>query len=126
MAWKSLLKPEGSLILGATLAGMVFANYQINVGNVSAVQMSDANHPALETSRKKAGYSSLIMVGALALLAKDPNLVILGGGAIIAVEISYRHGIMAHPETGKIQPPATSAYQPAENVVPVEFQGATG
>lgn len=126
MAFKSLLKPEGSLILGAALAGAVFAEYQLTVGNVSGVHMSEANHPALETSRKKAGYTSAILVASLALLAKDPNLVILGGGAIIAMELSYRHAVMAHPETGQIMPPAASAYQPAENVVPIEFQGQTG
>jgi hypothetical protein len=126
MSFKSVLKPENSLILGAALAGAVFANYQLNMGPVAGVQMTDANHPALETSRKKAGYTSLMMVAGLALLAKDPNMVILGGGAIIAMEISYEHGIFAHPETGQMIPPSPSAYQPAENVIPLEYQGETG
>lgn len=126
MAFKSVLKPENSLILGAAVAGTVFAVYQLDVGPVSQAQATDAHHPVLEMSRKKAGYTSLILVGGLALLARDPNIVILGGAAIIAMEAHYRHAIMAHPETGQITAPAGTAYQPAENVVPVAFQGQTG
>lgn len=126
MSFKSVLSPEGSLVLGATVAGMVYATYQLDVGPVSTVAATDANHPVLETSRKKAGYTSLILVGSLALLARDPNIVILGGAAVIAMEAHYRHAIMQHPETGQIQPPPASAYQPAENVVPLDVQAATG
>lgn len=126
MAFKSVLKPEGSLIMGAAVAGSVFAVYQLDIGPVSQVQATDANHPVLETSRKKAGYTSLVLVAGLAVLAKDPNIVILGGAAIIAMEAHYRHAIMAHPETGQIIPPAPSAYQPAENVVPIDLQAETG
>lgn len=126
MAWKSVLKPDGSLILGAALGGIVYSVYQLNIGPVSATQASEANHPVLETSRKKAGYTSLIMVGGLALLAKDPNLVILGGAAIIAMEAHYRHAIMAHPDTGQMVPPGAAAYEPAQNVVPLDLQAETG
>lgn len=126
MTFKSVLKPEGSLILGATVAGVVYSVYQLDVGPVATVQATDANHPILDTSRKKAGYTSLIMVGGLALLARDPNIVILGGAAIIMMEAHYRHAIMASPETGQIQPPSLDSYQPAQNVVPLSMQAETG
>jgi hypothetical protein len=126
MTFKSVLKPEGSLILGGAVIGGVFATYQLSLGPVSAVHASDANHPVLETSRKKAGYTSLIMVAGLALLAKDPNIAILGSASIIAMEAHYRHAIMAHPETGQMIPPAPSAYQDAQNVVPIDAQAQTG
>lgn len=126
MAFKSMLKPENSLIMGATVAGIVYATYQLDIGPVSGAQASDAHHPILEISRKKAGYTSLVLVGGLALLARDVNIVILGGAAIIAMEAHYRHAIMAHPETGQMMPPPNTSYQPAENVVPLDLQGATG
>lgn len=126
MAFKSVLKPEGSLMMGAAVAGIVFANYQLSIGPVSGAQASDAHHPILETSRKKAGYSSLILVGGIALLAKDPNIVILGGASIIAMEAMYRHAIMSHPVTGQLMPPASSMYAPAENVVPMDLQAQAG
>jgi hypothetical protein len=116
---KSILKPEGSTMAGiATVAG-VYGIYQLNVGNVSSAQASDANHPALSSSRKKAGYTALVLVSALSLITRDGNVAILGYGTIIAMELSYRHAIMAHPETGILQPPTQAAYAPAENVIPM-------
>jgi|SRR6185437_6688162 len=113
MVFKPNVTAEGSLVLGLAVIGAVYAVYQLNVGPVSGVQMSPANHPALDTSRKKAGYTSLAMVAGLGLLARDPNVVILGGSAIIAMEASYRHAIMAHPQSGQIIPPTLAAYEPA-------------
>lgn len=126
MAWKSVLKPENSLLMGAAVAGSVFALYQLDVGPVAGAHASEANHPILELSRKKAGYSAAVLVASLALLAHDPNIVILGGAAIIAMELHYRHAIMADKDTGKLMPPAPGDYQPAENVVPMYEQGQTG
>jgi len=62
------------------------------------------------------------------LITKDANIGILGGGTIIAMELGYRHGIMANPMSGKIQNPRPVAadYEPAENVIPFAYQGQTG
>jgi hypothetical protein len=104
---------------GIAVAGTVYAIYNMNVGNVSQAHATEANHPALESSRKKAGYTSFILVSALTVLAKDMNIGILGYGSIIAMELAYKHAIMANPATGKIQAISPSAYTPAspENVV---------
>lgn len=120
---KSILKPEGSIVAGLAVAGSVYAIYQLDIGPVSQAQASDANHPALESSRKKAGYTSFLLVSGLLLLTRDANVGTLGYASIIAMEAHYRHAIMADPNTGVIQPPAESAYMPAQNVVPLSQQG---
>lgn len=117
MTIKSILKPEGSIMAGFALVGIVYATYQLDVGPVSSAYASDANHPALESSRKKAGYTAFITVAGLTLITKDANVGILGFASILAMEFHYRHAIMASPETGVITAPAQSNYQPAENVV---------
>ena len=127
MSFKSILKPESSTVAGLATVGSVFAIYQLNVGPVAQAAASDSNHPVLESSRKKAGYTALAMVAALTLITKDANVGILGGGTIIAMELSYRHAIMAHPQSLRIQNPSPeTAYEPAENVVPMYAQGETG
>lgn len=126
MSFKSILKPEGSTMAGLATIGAVFAVYQLNIGNVSQATATDSNHPVLENSRKKAGYSALALVAALTLITRDANVGILGGGTIIAMELSYRHAIMANPQTMKIENPNPSAaYAPAENVIPFAYQGET-
>jgi len=108
MSFKSILKPEGSTVAGLATIGTVFAIYQLNAGPVVQAAASDPNHPALESSRKKAGYTALAMVAALTLITHDANIGILGGGTIIAMELSYRHAIMAHPQSLKMQNPSPS------------------
>lgn len=118
--WKSILKPENSAIAGIATVGLVYGNYQLNVGSLSSVHMSEANHPALESSRKKAGWSSLVMVAGLTLITKDANIGILGFASIIAMEALSRHSIMTDAASGQIQNPnGNSAYAPAENVIPM-------
>jgi hypothetical protein len=120
---RSRLKPEGSLTAGIATMGLVYSIYQLNVGPVSSAQASDANHPINESTRKKAGYTSFVAVSGIALLSKDMNVGILGFASIVAMECTYRHAIMSDPITGRIQPPAGTAYSPAQNVVPLMQQG---
>lgn len=126
MNFKSVLKPDASTMAGVATAGTVFAIYQLNVGSVAEATATDSNHPVLASSRKKAGYLSLAAVAALTLITKDANIGILGAGSIIAMELVYRHGIMADPNTVKMQNPAPgAAYAPAENVIQMPYQGET-
>ena len=129
MTFKSILKPSESTVASLATVGFVVAIYQMNIGNIAQVHASDANHPVLETSRKKAGYTAVAGVAALTLLTRDANIGILGGGTIIAMELTARHAIMAHPITGKMTAPEDTAYTPStdqSNVVQMPDQGDYG
>lgn len=119
MSFKSVLRPEDSIVAGLATAALVYGIYQGGLGSVASVHNTDANHPALESSRKKAGYTALVAVAGVSLLARDPNIVILGGATIIAMELHYRHAIMTDPGSGQIVPPGPDAYQPAGSNVPL-------
>lgn len=124
MAWKSILKPEGSTMAGIATVAAVYGIYQLNVGTASEAQATPANHPVLNSTRRKAGLTAMVLVSALSLITKDANVGILGFGTIIAMEVSYRHSIMAHPQSGQLENPnPAAAFQPAENVYP--FQAAS-
>jgi hypothetical protein len=112
MKFKSILRPENSALAGVAVAGSVWAIYNMNVGPVSQAHASDANHPANESSRKKAGYTAFIFVSGLTLITRDSNVGLLGFASIVAMEFNYRHAIMAHPVTGQMVPPAGSDYVP--------------
>jgi hypothetical protein len=122
MVFKSYLKPEGSILSGVALMGVVFAIYQLNIGTQSQASMTDANHPVVETSRKKAGYEAAVLVGGIGLIAKDANIIILGSAAIIAMELTYRHSIMSDPQTGQMVSPMESSYMPAGGVTSSAYQ----
>jgi hypothetical protein len=128
MALKPLVGIEGSLTLGAATIGLVYGIYQLDCGSVASVQATPVGgneSRSLSASRKKAGWTSLVVVAGISLLARDPHIVMLGGATIIAMEAHYRHAIMADHETGQLVAPPASAYQPAENVVPIAQQGTS-
>jgi hypothetical protein len=121
--FKSVLKPSDSMVSSIAVAGSVYAIYAMGVGTISSTYATDANHAALESSRKKAGYTSFILVSAVTLMTRDANIGILGYGSIVAMELMYRHAIMVDPSIGRMQSPAETGYAPAENVVPMDQQG---
>jgi hypothetical protein len=124
--FKSILKPEGSVVAGIAVAGSVWAIYNMNVGSVASAHMTDANHSAPESARKKAGYTAFIFVSGITLITRDANVGLLGFASIVAMEVNYRHAIMVSPSNGEMQPPAGNPYQPAggENVVNFANAGA--
>lgn len=114
MTIKSILKPENSIVAGLATVALVAGVYQLDVGPVSQVHVSDAYHGANSSGIKKAGYTSLVMVAGITLLARDPNILILGGAAIIAFHAHYRHANMVNPGTNLVESPGPAAYQPAQ------------
>lgn len=123
---KSVLKPEGSIVAGIAVSGSVVALYSMGCGSMASAHYSDANQMSLENSRKKCAATAFVFVAALTVLTKDANVGILGFSTIVAMDLSYRHAIMADPATGVVQPPAESTYAPAENVTPLYAQAAAG
>lgn len=110
--FKPRLSGENSIIMSLAAVGLVVSIYNMKVGPVSDVHATDANDINMAASVKKAGWESVAAVAGVTLLAKDLNIAILGGAAIIAEELSYRHALMTHPGNGQIAV-TPAAYQPA-------------
>jgi hypothetical protein len=103
---------DNSIITSLATVAVVVAVYQSKIGPVSDVHATAPNDGNIAASIRKAGWQSLGVVSAIALLAGDLNIVILGGAAVIAEELSYRHANMTNPGTGQITLMPAS-YQPA-------------
>lgn len=122
---KPLLSPENSIVAAAATIGIVAGIYALDVGPVSTVHMTATGGPeagAAASTIRKAGWTSLVAVGAITLLARDPNILIMGGAAIIAFHAHYRHSALVNPGTGQIEAPGPAAYAPAEYVTPRALQ----
>lgn len=106
------LSGDNSIITSLATVAVVVGIYQAKVGPVSDVHATAANDGNVAASIKKAGWEALAVVAGIALLAGDMNIVILGGAAVVAEELSYRHANMTNPATGQIQL-TPQAYAPA-------------
>jgi hypothetical protein len=113
---KPRLSGENSIIASLSTVALVFGIYSMKVGPVSDLHTTPANDGNMQAACKKAGWESIVVVAAVSLVAKDPNIAILGGAAIIAEELLYRHALMADPMSGDVAV-TPSAYQPTGGTV---------
>lgn len=102
MDLKPRLSGENSIIASLATVGLVIGIYQASIGPVSDVHATQPQDINFTAATRKAGWSALAAVFAVGLLAKDMNIVILGGAAVIAEELCYRHALMTSPGTGLI------------------------
>jgi len=127
MAFKSVLSPENSVLAGVVTAGFVWGVYEVNLGSVASAHKTGAQDtPILKTSLRKAGFTALAAVFGIALLARDPNIAIIGGASVIALELHYRHAIQTDADTGQPVPGTPQSYAPVEAVNPQPPYGGNG
>lgn len=103
---------DNSIVTSLATVAVVVAIYQSKIGPVADVHNTAPNDGNVAASIRKAGWESLGVVAGIALLAGDMNIIILGGAAVVAEELSYRHANMSNPATGQISL-TPQAYQPA-------------
>src|SRR5579859_2372986 len=103
---------DNSIVTSLATVAVVVAIYQAKVGPVADVHMTAPNDGNIAASIRKAGWEALGAVAGIALLAGDMNIIILGGAAVVAEELSYRHANMSNPATGQIAVTPAS-YAPA-------------
>lgn len=109
MAWKSLLKPDQSVLTALATAGAVFAVYTVAMPSLSEVHAANPHNQAIDSGRKKAMITAIGLVSGAFLLTKDVNVFIAGGAVFLGEEWSYRHANASHPETGKVVPYTANA-----------------
>lgn len=105
-------KPADS-ISTAALAGIgVFTVYGAKIGPAADVHMSNPGDPNINAAIKKAGWTSLLLVGVLTWLTRDLNVLIVGAGAVVLEHTMYLHAEMSNPANGQISI-TPAAYAPA-------------
>jgi hypothetical protein len=99
------LRPEISL--GASLAVMAldFGIFQLNMPVGADIRASAPHNSAIDSSRKAAVWTSISACAVLALLSKDADIFIFGGGFAVALDWYYRHANAVHPGTGQVTLP---------------------
>lgn len=112
----SILKPEGSVTLGATVAALVYGVYSYSVPDMATVQATLPHDEAIESGRKRAAWTSAAVVSAISLITKDKTVFVLGGLMILGLDWHARHANSVHPETGKMVLATNKSYMPAQQV----------
>lgn len=112
---KPILSGENSIVVALATAGLVIGIYNMKLGPVADVHATGAYDGNMQAAIKKAGWEAVAAVAAVTLLARDPNIAIMGGAAIIFEEMTNRHALISNPDSGQIQQLPPAAYAPASD-----------
>jgi 3D (Asp-Asp-Asp) domain-containing protein len=97
-----ILKPSDSIIASMAVAALAAGIWQYSLPSTAEMHATQAYDPNIEAARKKAAWTSAAVVSAVSLIAKDPNIFILGSVIVIAFDWHARHALITHPDTGQI------------------------
>lgn len=100
----SLLKPDVSIPVALATGALVYGVYNLALPSVADVRTSAENHPDVESANKMATWTSAVAVAGIALISKDMNVFIVGGGMTIALSWWYKHSDLVIPEISRAIP----------------------
>jgi len=79
----SLLKPSEEIQVAGLSAAVVYGIFSLNTPNLADVRFDVPGNVNTYKAVNNATWTSTIVIGALALLAKSPTVWIVGGGMIL-------------------------------------------
>jgi hypothetical protein len=89
-----------SLAGALATGGLVYAIYSRNLPPNADLRVGDPGDPDAEAERKQALWTSIGVVSAISLLAKDATIFVVGAGMTLGLDWSTRHAIWVNPFTG--------------------------
>jgi len=96
------LRPEVSLPVALATGAIVYVTYDHMLPPAADCRVAGMNDSNLESCERQAAWVSAAIVGAVSLVAKDPNIFIVGGAMIVALSWLHRHANAVNPDTGKL------------------------
>jgi hypothetical protein len=96
------LRPEVSLPVALATAAIVYVTYDHALPSIADSRVGGCNDAHLATSERQAAWTSAAIVGGISLIAKDPNVFIIGGTMIVALSWWHRHANAVNPDTGSM------------------------
>lgn len=102
MALKSVLKPDGSVMVGLAEAAAVYVIYQAALPNHADIRSAPAHNGDVEAARKKAAWKAGAILGFVFLLTQDLNSFLIGGLALGGIDLMAKHANGVNPNTGQL------------------------
>jgi hypothetical protein len=95
------LSPEVSLPTSVATGALVWAIYASALPNITDIRVGGQNDDHIASTERMATWTSLATVSAISLIARDPNVFIVGGAMTVALAWWHRHANAVDPDTGK-------------------------
>lgn len=95
------LTPDGKLGLGLTSGVLVYGIFQIQMPSATDVRMAESGQADVQGAERGATWMSAAVVSGIALVAKSPEVFVIGGLFTVGLAWVYRHADMVNPITKK-------------------------
>ncbi len=95
-----MLKPEISLTVGLATAALVYGIYSNALPTVADIRVGQEADPDVESAEQLATWTAAAAVSAVSLIAKDPNVFVIGGSMVVVMAWWHRHANHVNPLTG--------------------------
>lgn len=86
-----MLKPNENLMLAAAVGAVVYGTYNIALPTIADARGLPGNVEDIDKAEKVATWGSLAVVSTISLLAKSPEVFVVGGLFTIGLAWSYKH-----------------------------------
>lgn len=100
------LRPEVSMPTALATAAIVYVTYDHALPSIADARVGGCNDEHLGSSERQAAWTSAAIVGGISLIARDPNVFIVGGAMIVILSWWHRHANAVNPDTGSVGPHA--------------------
>lgn len=86
-----MLKPNENLMLAAAVGAVVYGTYNIALPTIADTRGLPGNTPDIDKAEKTATWASVAVVSGISLLAKSPEVFVVGGLMTIGLAWSYKN-----------------------------------
>lgn len=86
-----MLKPNENLMLAAAVGAVVYGTYNIFLPTLADTRGLPGNTPDVDSAEKAATWGSVAVVSGISLLAKSPEVFVVGGLITIGMAWTYKH-----------------------------------
>lgn len=86
-----MLKPNENLMLAAAVGAVVYGTYNIALPTLADTRGLQGNMPDIDKAEKAATWASVAVVSGISLLAKSPEVFVVGGLMTIGLSWSFKH-----------------------------------
>lgn len=100
--------PAVSIGIGLAVGALVGMVYQHAMPTLVDHRVGNVDDPHAASALRTATWTSIGIVSATALLAKDATVFVLGGAITVGFNLWHRHANMVFPETGRAVAPGAA------------------
>jgi hypothetical protein len=86
-----VLKPNENLMLAAAVGAVVYGTYNIALPSVADTRGLPGNTPDIDKAEKTATWASVAVVSGISLLAKSPEVFVVGGLMTIGLAWTFKN-----------------------------------